>query len=299
MALFDRPAFGAALLLGGATGTRQVDALLPHHSGGWVHAVVFAGGSAFGLDAAGGVVRHLESAGVGLDVKIARVPVVPTAVLFDLPFGLARSGRIERPDADLALRACEAARDSAPAEGSVGAGTGATVGKFHGFLSASKGGVGCASIRMDGNVVVGALVVVNAFGDVCEPDTGRILAGARDADGKFLDTMALLRSGVRREDVLLPQHTTLALVVTNGRLAKGDAFVAARMAGNGLARVIRPFQTPVDGDVIIVLSVGGEATDAKNIGAAADEVCAQAVVRSVRTADGFGVVPSPAFGLGR
>lgn len=227
-----------------------------------------------------------------MDLKLARIPVVPTSVIFDVPFSIARSGGMERPSPDLAYQACVSASDGRVQEGSVGAGTGATVGKFNGFLSACKGGVGSAFCEIAPGIRVGALVVVNAFGDIFDPGSGRLVAGARTPGGGFLDTEAALRGGLVREDLIHGQHTTLLLIATDADLSKSELGVVARMASTGLARVIRPFQTPVDGDVVMAFSLRKDGCDVKNVGAAAAHVASEAVFRAVREADGLGVVPA-------
>jgi L-aminopeptidase/D-esterase-like protein len=276
---------------GGAPGTRETDLLDPVNLVERIHAVVLAGGSAFGLDAASGVVRYLEERRVGLAVGLALVPIVPAAVLFDLGVG----DPSIRPDADAGYEAARSSTDGPIAEGSVGVGAGATVGKLLGLERAMKGGIGTASVRLPDGLVVAALVAVNAVGDVIEPDTGRIVAGARTPDGRGLaGTMATLRAGRRPAGAGPGTSTTLGLVATNARLDKAQATKVARMAHDGLARSLDPVHTPWDGDTLFALSIGGIGADVLLVGALAAEVVARAVVRSVRLASGLPSFPSVA-----
>jgi L-aminopeptidase/D-esterase-like protein/RimJ/RimL family protein N-acetyltransferase len=273
---------------GGAPGTRETDLLDPRHTVGAAHAVVLAGGSAFGLDVAGGVMRWLEERGVGFEVRGHRVPIVPAAILFDLQVG---DGRI-RPDAAAGYAACSAAGDGPVAEGSVGAGAGATVGKLFGPARAMKGGIGSASVRRPDGVVVAALVAVNAFGDVVE--AGRVVAGCRSADGLGLrPSLAALREGPW-PPAAESGNTTIGVVATNVALTKAEASKVAQMAHDGLARTIVPVHTPVDGDTLFTLATG-EATvpdPAFLVGCLAAEVVAEAVLRAVRLARGWPSCPS-------
>lgn len=275
---------------GAAPGTRETDLLRPTQMVDRVHAVVLAGGSAFGLAAADGVMRYLEERDIGFDTGTVRVPIVPAAVLFDLPLGDARI----RPTAEMGYRACEAASAGAVEEGSVGAGTGATVGKILGSLSAMKGGIGSWSLTLPGGIVVGALVAVNAFGDVRDDQTGRILAGARDpGTGAFMDSIqAVLGADVPPAF----GHTTLGVVATNAHLSKAEATRLAQVAHDGLARTIWPVHTQFDGDVIFSLSLGDNSADMLPLGVAAVETVAIAVKRAVQTARGLHGVPGLADG---
>ncbi len=282
---------------GGAPGTRETDALHPMHLVQQVHAVVLAGGSAFGLDAASGVVRYLEERGIGFDVGVARVPIVPAAILFDLAIGQADV----RPDAQMGYQACLTASSEPPAEGNVGAGCGASVGKILGMPFAMKAGLGCASIQL-GEVVVAALVVVNAFGDVIDPTTGMILAGARqpaapqDAGEKsfrFVDTLKWMQGQSSNVSPGFSQqtNTVIGVVATNAALTKEQANKMAQMAQDGLARTIRPAHTMVDGDTIFALSTGQQPADINLVGAFAAEVFAQAVLRAAQQAHSAGSLP--------
>jgi L-aminopeptidase/D-esterase-like protein len=278
---------------GGAPGTRETDLLDPVNLVARVHAVVLAGGSAFGLDAASGVVRYLEERGVGFSVGPAIVPIVPAAVLFDLGVG----DPSIRPGAAAGYEAARNATEGPIAEGSVGVGAGATVGKLLGPERAMKGGVGTAALRIPGGLVVGALVAVNAVGDVIDPRTGGIVAGARTSDGRGLEgTMAWLRAG---RWPIVPgggTSTTLGVVATNARLDKAQATKVAQMAHDGLARSLEPVHTPWDGDTLFALSTGATDIDAGPllVGPLAAEAVARAVVRGVRLATGLPAFPSAA-----
>src|SRR4051812_25127275 len=265
---------------GAAPGTRETDLLAPHNVVERVHAVLLAGGSAFGLDAASGVMRWLDERGYGLQVGPARVPLVPGAVLFDLPLGDARI----RPDAQAGYAACEAATRDAPAEGNVGAGAGAVVGKIFGFRRAMKGGIGTASVTVDG-VTVGAIIACNALGDVVDPATGRVLAGARSADGRsLLDAHAALLRGEQPQPMLAGSNTTIGVIATDAVLDKVQAGRLATQGHDGLARCIRPVHTLSDGDALFALATGasGRTPGLMTLGAMAAEACAQAVGRAVR-----------------
>ncbi len=280
---------------GGAPGTRETDLLSPVSTIASVHAVVLSGGSAFGLETATGVVRYLEEKGIGFSVGVGRVPLVPAAVLFDLAVG---DWRI-RPDARAGYQAARTASRGAVREGSVGAGAGATVGKLFGMGRAMKGGLGTASIRAIDGAVVAALVVVNALGDVFDPGSGRVLAGARTADGKRLrGTLEALLDGEIPDRPLSGQSTSLGVVATNVTLTKAEATKVAQMAHDGLARTIRPVHTPWDGDALFVLSTGAAAFSAKPaalvVGTLAAEAVARAVLRAVDAAQGLPGLPARA-----
>jgi len=276
---------------GGAPGTRETDLLDPTNTVGVVHALVLSGGSAFGLETATGVARYLEEKGVGLAVGPARVPIVPAAVLFDLGVGEPSV----RPDANAGYEAARGASIGAVGEGSVGAGAGATVGKLLGPGQAMRGGLGTTSLRWGGRLVVGALVAVNALGDVVDPGTGETVAGARAADGRTLrGAVDAFREGELTDAFLSGQNTTLGVVATNARLTKAEATTVARMAHAGLARTIRPVHTPWDGDTVFALSTGSEEVReaALVVGVLAAEVVAEAVLRGVRAAVGLPGLPA-------
>ena len=266
---------------GTAPATRETDLLDPVCMVQEVHAILIGGGSAYGLAAADGVMHWLEEHGHGLDVGVGKVPIVPAACLFDLPFG----DPTVRPDGAAGYAACAAATADDAQQGNVGAGTGATVGKILGFARASQGGLGTASVRA-GGLIVGALVAVNAFGHVMDPDTGAIIAGARQPGGGFVDTVAAAQSWVGRTLAQLRRtNTTLAVVATNARLDKAGATKTAQMAQDGLARAIRPAHTHFDGDTVFALSTGDVQADLSLVGALAADVLARSIVRGVRAAE--------------
>lgn len=279
-----------------APGTRETDLLRPGHLVQQVHAILLSGGSAFGLAAADGVMRYLEERGVGFETGVARVPIVPAAILFDLILG----DPAVRPGPTQGYAACLAATDGPVEEGNVGAGTGATVGKILGPGFMMKAGLGSASVQLGGGVIVGALVAVNALGDVVDPTTGQILAGARHPSGKgFLDTSQALRGDLTHTILgFTPwqatdcRSTTLAVVATDAALTREQANVVAMMAHDGIARAIRPAHTMLDGDAIFVLSTGQVQANVTVVGAAATEVVAQAIVRAVLRARSLHGVPA-------
>lgn len=265
---------------GAAPGTRETDLLDPSNMVPAIHAVLLTGGSAYGLAAADGVMRYLQERGVGFDTRIHPVPIVPAAVIFDL--GL---GPVAWPDADAGYAACAAAAEGQPAEGSVGAGTGATVGKLMGPTGALKGGVGYAELTLPGGATVATLVVVNALGDVVDPATGAIVAGARGPDGRFVDAVKLLTEG--RSASVDAANTTIGVVMTDARLTKAEARALARAAHDGLAWAIRPAHTQFDGDTLFALSHGDKTADPVSLAAAAAVVVSRAILRAVRTAEGL------------
>jgi L-aminopeptidase/D-esterase-like protein len=287
--LCEAGAAGGVDVRGSASSTRALDAFQPGHLVERVHGVVLAGGSAYGLDAVNGVMRCLERRGVGFDTGAARVPIVGGAILYDLAIGSSRA----RPTAEMGEAAAQAASTGPVAEGSVGAGTGATVGKLFGLAQAMKGGLGCATIEIAGGVLVAALAVVNAFGDVLDPATGRPLAGARVAPGspELADMSACMKRGVVRERFGVGSNTTLAVVATNARLDKPQASKLAAMAQAGCARALSPVHTLFDGDLVFSLSLGDAPADLNALGVAAAEAVAEAIVRGVRMARSLGGVP--------
>lgn len=280
-------AVGGVDVRGAAPGTRETDLLDPANLVGEVHAVLLAGGSAWGLDAAGGVMRWLDEQGRGLAVGSApgqRVPIVPAAVLFDLHLGDARI----RPGADAGYAACQAASDEAPAQGNVGAGTGATVGKLFGMPHAMMGGIGSASVRVNGTTV-GALVAVNALGDVTDPDTGQVLAGARGDDGRALrGSVRAALAGQPPLAILAGSNTTIGVIATDAPLGKARARRLAGASHDGLARVIRPVHTLSDGDTLFALATGqAPALDFNVLCIMATEAVARACANAVRAARGL------------
>jgi len=275
---------------GGAPGTRETDLLRPQHLVNTVHAVLLTGGSAFGLDAAGGVMRYLEEQEVGLDVGPARVPIVPGAVLFDLAVG----DPDRRPDPEMGYQACRAARSGPGPEGNVGAGTGASVGKILGMKRAVKSGLGRAGLSMGGGGIIEAVVAVNAFGDVIDPEVGEIIAGARGLRGP-VDTLRLMKTWVGRKIMKMASgatNTVIGAVFTNAELDKEGAAKVASMAHSGLARTIRPAFTMLDGDTVFALSSGQVSVDLNIVGACAAEVYAAAILRAVRAAEQAGGLPA-------
>jgi len=291
--LCEKGAVAGVDVRGSAPGTRETDLLNPINTVQRVHAVLLSGGSAFGLDAAAGVMRYLEERGIGFPMGPITVPIVPAAILFDLGVGDPKI----RPTAESGYLACQAATAGAIAEGNVGAGAGATVGKLFGMERAMKGGLGTASISVGGTgIVVAALMAVNAVGDVRDPRSGRIVAGARTPDGKgFADAIAQMRSGY---GVVLPAqpgvNSTIGVVATNVAFDKAQMTKIAQMAHDGLARTINPVHTPMDGDTLFALSTGTLTTPASHgaIGALAAEAVAEAVLRAVRQAESIQEFPS-------
>jgi len=285
----DPAAVGAVDRRGAAVSTRQCDSLLPEHLLSRVDAVVLAGGSAFGLGCSSGVLDELAARGVGMPSPGRPVPIVPTAALFDLGLGDPNAF----PTPDMARQALSRAGVDF-AEGSVGAGHGATIGKVLGIGGAMKGGLGTASRTRGDGLIVGALAAVNAWGDIVDPATGALVAGARDPEHprKLLDTAAALqRPAERPRPGFLMDNTVLVVVATNARLEKNHAGFVARMAQTGLARAVRPCHGPFDGDVVFALSLGEAPADLPAIGQMAAEAVAEAIIRAVQTADGFGLVP--------
>jgi len=274
---------------GGAPGTRETDLLRPMHLVQEVHGVLLTGGSAFGLGAADGVMRYLEERGIGFDVGVTHVPIVPSAVLFDLAIGSSST----RPDAKMGYAACQEAHNGLIQEGNVGAGTGATVGKIMGRDQAMKSGLGSAALSLGQGLTVGALMAVNSFGDVVDPQTGAILAGARmpgtDRFANTLDTMMGLANTTTKS---MPSNTVIGVVATNARLTKEQVNKVAQMAQDGVARTVRPAHTMYDGDTIFALATGKMHADVNLVGAYAAEMVAQAIVRAVRAATKAGGLPA-------
>jgi L-aminopeptidase/D-esterase-like protein len=298
--LVDGDAVAGVAQRGGAPGTRETDLLNPLNMVDKVNAIVLAGGSAFGLDAASGTVRWLDEHNIGFDVRIAKVPIVPAAILFDLPVG--GDPKI-RPTADCGYKAAAAATNAPVQEGSVGAGAGATVGKLGGFgehagypsgsLKPIKSGLGSAAIMLQSGLVVAAIVAVNAVGDIVDPATGKVVAGVRAPDGSFADARKLLRAG-SIESPHAGENTTIGVVATNARLTKAEAGRMALMADDGYARAIVPSHTNGDGDTVFSLATGrwSGTADVTTIGALAAEVMAEAIVRAGTQATGIPGLPA-------
>ena len=264
---------------GGAPGTRETDLLNPTNLVEKIHAIVLAGGSAFGLDAATGVMRYLEENKIGFNTGAAKVPIVPSAILYDLNIGRADV----RPDAAMGYRAAASASSDAPTEGNAGAGTGASVGKILGMKRAMKAGIGNTSINLNGTII-GALVAVNPFGDVIDPTNGTRIAGVRS--GTTLQKMK------RMQTSLVPRsNTVIGVIATNAKLTKAQATKVAQMAQDGIARTIRPAHTMFDGDTIFTLATGEKKADVSTVGAYAAEVLAEAILRAVRMAASAGGLP--------
>jgi L-aminopeptidase/D-esterase-like protein len=285
--LLDQASVCGVDVRGSAPGTRETDLLNPINTVDVVHAICLTGGSAYGLDAAAGVMQWLEEQGRGLDVGFGLVPIVPAAVLFDLPLG---DGRV-RPDRRMGYQACLNATDQAVPMGNAGAGLGAAVGKMNGFSSAMKGGLGSASRKLPNGLVVGAIVAVNALGHVIDPQTMEILAGPRNEQGQILDSVELM---IRQYHPLIPpgSNTTIAVVASNARLTKSQATKVAQMAHDGLARTIRPVHTTADGDTVFAVATGEMEAAVDLIGTLSADVLAEAVVQAVKQATAAGGLPA-------
>ena len=288
--VIEAGAVAAVDVRGASPGTRETALLDPVNTVQEVHALVLAGGSAFGLAAADGVVGYLAERGIGYPTRVARVPIVPAAILNDLGVGDDPS---VRPNAESGYRAAAAASDGPVAEGSVGAGAGATVGKLAGLDRAVRGGIGTAAFDLGDDVVVSALVAVNAVGDVVDPGTGAIVAGAR-ATGRtgFADAASLLQTSAPPD--LKGENTTLGIIATNASLTKSELGLVARMAHDGLARAVRPAHTPYDGDTIFAIATGEVTSDVNllRVGALAADATTEAILRGVRAATSLPGCPS-------
>jgi L-aminopeptidase/D-esterase-like protein len=294
--LCEEGAIGAVDIRGTAAGTRQMDPLTPLHLVDKIQALLLAGGSAFGLDAAGGVMAYLEERRKGFDVGETKIPHVPTAVIFDFGIGDFRV----RPGREMGSQACLNASRKVP-EGSVGVGTGATVGKLFGMERAMKGGVGTSSIHGPKGIIVGALVVVNAFGDVIDPVSHQILAGARMSrrSARLADSSSWMKRGVARKQfgAITPSdskvsNTTLGVVATNADFAKKELHQVAQIAHSGLAKVISPLHTTFDGDLIFAISYGKKKADVNTVGLLGEAVLMESVRRAVTKAEGWGILPA-------
>jgi len=296
--LCEGGAVGGVDQRGGAPGTRETDLLHPLHLVDKVHGVLLTGGSAFGLDAATGVMRYLDERGAGFNTGVAKVPIVPAAVLFDLAIGDPKV----RPDAAMGYQACLNASNEPPAEGNVGAGTGATVGKILGPGQAMKSGIGTAALDIGGGVIVAALIAVNAFGDIVDP-RGQVIAGARTLHtgpirvgqpGYFAETLEVMKGLVGRTILGFASrgNTVIGVVATNADLNKEQTNKVAQMAQDGLARAVRPAHTMLDGDTLFALATGDKKADVNLVGAFAAEVVTQAIVRAVQAAKPAAGLPS-------
>lgn len=295
--LCEKGAVGGVDQRGGAPGTRETDVLNPVNLVDVVHAVLLSGGSAFGLNAVSGVMRYLEENKIGFNTGVAKVPIVPAAVLFDLAVGDAKI----RPDDAMGYEACKKASREPERQGNVGAGSGASVGKLYGMGTAMKSGIGSASIQLPGGVVVGAIVAVNAFGDVIDPEKNRILAGTRKVGQKydpnkkiqFANTLESMGKPLGKIALRIAtgSNTVIGVVATNAKLDKSGATRMAMMAQDGLARVIRPAHTLLDGDTLFTLSTGKKAIDLSTLGAYAAVVVERAILNAVISAkDAYGLL---------
>jgi len=289
----EKGATGGIDQRGGAPGTRETDLMRPMHLVDKVHAILLAGGSAFGLDAATGVMKYLEERKIGFNTGVAYVPIVAGAVIFDLAIGNSNI----RPDATMGYKACQNASSLPPQQGNAGAGSGATVGKILGMEYATKSGIGTFSIRI-GNLVVGAIMVVNALGDVVEPDTGKIIAGVWQRDDKqkryFADTLRIMQS-MQGQDALKfasTENTVIGVVATNARLNKEQANKVAQMAQDGIALAVRPAHTMLDGDTIFALATNRVKADVNIVGAFAAQAVANAIVTAVRSSQPVAGLPA-------
>jgi L-aminopeptidase/D-esterase-like protein len=285
--LCEQGAVGGVDIRGSASGTVEIDTLSPGHVTDRVHGILLAGGSAFGLEAAAGVRRYLAGRKVGYAFGGQHIPIVPGAILFDLGIGKTNV----HPNVAMGEAAAAAATTDAVTEGCVGAGTGATIGKLFGMARAMKGGLGTYTVTLSGGVLVSAMVAVNALGDVRDPATGKIVAGARkDANSReFVDTAAEMMRGVAIGGTT--GNTTLAVVATNAKLNKVQANKLAQFASLGMARTINPVNTMADGDIAFALSLGALQADINVLGVAAAEAVAQSILRAVRLAKTLGGVP--------
>lgn len=284
---------------GGAPGTRETDLLRPMHMVEKVHAILLTGGSAFGLDAATGVMKYLEEKNIGFNTGITKVPIVPAAVIFDLGIGDPKT----RPSPEMGYQACMNSTSNPPKQGNYGAGTGATIGKVFGMGQAMKAGQGSVCIDLGGNLKVAALMVVNAFGDVYEKDSTTIIAGARTlhkgpiklgSGQEYANTLEIMKSFVGKTvlKIASKQNTVIGVVATNASLSKEEANKVAQMAQNGLARTIRPTHTMYDGDTIFVMATGKQKADVNLIGSYAAEAVANAIVNAVTFAEPMAGLPS-------
>ena len=269
---------------GGSPGTRETDLLKSENLVDKIHGVMLAGGSAFGLDAASGAMKYLEESGIGFDVQVTKVPIICSAILFDLNIGDYRV----RPDSEMGYTACMNATDKECPNGSIGAGTGATVGKFFGNERAMKGGLGSYAVEV-GDLKVGAIVAVNCLGDVIDPSTGEILAGLLDESGEVLiGTEDVLTSLYREKRNIFSGNTTIGVVATNGKLTKPEANKLASMAHNGYGRTMRPAHSIFDGDTIFTMATGKVDADINVVGLLAARTMEQAVINAVKSANSLG-----------
>lgn len=273
---------------GSAPGTRETDLLDPIKTVDVVHGICLSGGSAFGLDAASGVMSYLEEENIGLDVEVAKVPIVPAAVLFDLPLGKAHV----RPDKQMGYEAAKQSEKGAFAFGNQGAGCGAAVGKLNGFEQSMKGGLGSASVELDNGLTVGAVVAVNALGEIRNPATGEVLAGAWNREtGEIMDSLDLLKAGTKN-DFLSGANTTIGVVATNSALTKPQAKKVAQVSQNAFARTIYPAHTTQDGDTVFAVGTGTAAYNLDLISQLAQQTMEKAVLEAIMAAEAIPGTPS-------
>lgn len=266
---------------GGAPGTRETDLIRSENFVEKIHAVVLAGGSAFGLDAASGVMKYLEERGIGFDTGVLKIPIVASAILFDLAVG----NPYIRPDFEMGYKACVNAEKGEFTCGNKGAGTGATVGKFLGIKRAMKSGLGCYALQA-GELKVGAVVAVNALGDVFDPETGEVIAGLLDEKGeKIISTEKVIIDGLGADKNVFQGNTTIGVVITNAMLSKAEANKVASMAHDGYARAIKPVHTMFDGDTIFVMATGKVKVDPTSVGVLAVKAVERAIVRALKEAE--------------
>jgi len=287
--LCENEAVGGIEIRGSASGTRAIDSLFSGHLVNKINAILLTGGSGFGLDATGGVMKYLEEKGKGFKTSVTKIPIVPSAVIYDLAIGDFKV----RPDKVMGYQACKNATGGKFEEGSVGVGTGATVGKLLGIKHAMKGGLGTASIKLSDGIIVGALVVVNAFGDIIDVETGKIMAGARKSqDGKeFINSYEHIKKGLFKKNYPF-QNTTLGVIATNALLSNAQATKVAQMALNGFVKTISPTHSLFDGDLIFVLSLGNLKADINTLGALSEEAIIKSAKRAIIKADGFNIIPA-------
>lgn len=273
---------------GSAPGTRETDLLDPAKTVDVVHGICLAGGSAFGLDAASGVMEYLEENEIGLDVEVAKVPIVPAAVLFDLPIGKAQV----RPDKQMGYEAAKRSSKGEISFGNYGAGCGATVGKLAGFEHSMKGGLGSASVTLDNGLVVGAIVAVNALGEIRHPETGEVLAGAyNQATGEMLDSLELLKKRTE-DDFLSGANTTIGVVAANAKLTKAEAQKVAQVTQNAFAKTIYPTHTTQDGDTVFAVGTGSTSYAIDLVSNLAQQMMEQAIIGAVHAAEAVPGTPS-------
>ncbi|MCD1125777.1 P1 family peptidase [Jinshanibacter sp. LJY008] len=285
--IMEHPAVCGVDVRGAAPGTRETDLLSAVNAVDKIHGLLLTGGSAYGLDAASGVMKYLEEQNIGFDVGVGVVPIVPAAVIFDLSFGDAKV----RPDATMGYLAAQNASKSRFSDGNIGAGTGATVGKLAGDRWRMKGGLGSASITLPNGLVVGAMVVVNAVGEIRDPETQRVLAGSHDGQGRIQDMLSLMLQNVT-DPGPVGTNTTIGVVACNANMNKTQMTKIAQMSHDGLARTIYPVHTMSDGDTLFALATGGIDVSMNLLGTLAAEVVARAVINGVKAAEGAQGVPA-------